>query len=90
MSISFSLSLSLSFSLSRALSTFLFHSCSLYLIVPPSVPFSFTPSLSLPLCLLVFLKAVYDEPVDLVEELVAGLLPVGHLDIQLQVLHTVQ
>ncbi len=33
------------------------------------------------------LETVDDQPVDLVEEFVAGLLPVGHLDEELQVLH---
>ncbi len=32
---------------------------------------------------------MHDEPADLVKELVAGLLPVGHLNVQLQVLHAV-
>ncbi len=36
-----------------------------------------------------FLEAVHDEPADLVKELVAGLLPVGHLNVKLQVLHAV-
>jgi hypothetical protein len=40
--------------------------------------------------LAVFLEAVHDEPADLVKELVAGLLPVGHLNVQLQVLHAVR
>ncbi len=40
--------------------------------------------------LAVFLEAVHDEPADLVKELVAGLLPVSHLNVQLQVLHAVR